>query len=267
MKVQKRIITPEVAIELLQKNNSNRKLDKVRVLLYTKQMKEGKWKEDTAETIKFSKNGVLLDGQHRLEAIVKSGVTQTMWFASDMDESVFDVLDTGKSRSAGDVFSALKIKNYYEVAATISAYHLLNNNLVVCGASKSTKLTNAEILEIYNESPEYWQTVIKFSINWNKQFSKILPISFIGSHYALVNDIDSNDALLFFNQLCYGTEFTNNSIYLLRKKFTDDKISHAKISPNLKSIFLIKVWNAFRTNKEFKILRYDPLMENNIRPI
>lgn len=70
-------ITPELAEAMLGKNHSNRRLRKQAVLMYAKDMKEGRW-ELTHQGIAFDKNGDLVDGQHRLKAIVDSGVTVRM---------------------------------------------------------------------------------------------------------------------------------------------------------------------------------------------
>ena len=62
-----------LALELLKANSTNRELRNHVVEGYVDQMKKGQWREDTGETIKISKTGRLLDGQHRLNAIVKFG--------------------------------------------------------------------------------------------------------------------------------------------------------------------------------------------------
>lgn len=75
MQVDIVLITPELAEELLRKNTENfRSLDVARVEVYAKAMRAGKW-ELNGESIKISHDEVLLDGQTRLHAIVRSGVS------------------------------------------------------------------------------------------------------------------------------------------------------------------------------------------------
>jgi hypothetical protein len=71
---------------------------------YAQDILAGRWKEDTGEVIKVSKSGIVLDGQHRLYAIVKANTPIFLHIAYGIDDSVSDVLDTGSVRSASDVF-------------------------------------------------------------------------------------------------------------------------------------------------------------------
>jgi hypothetical protein len=63
------LITPEMAKEMLKKNVSNRAIRKVVVKGYADDMLAGAWRT-THQGIAFNSNGDLVDGQHRLSAIV-----------------------------------------------------------------------------------------------------------------------------------------------------------------------------------------------------
>ena len=63
MTITQERITPEMAKEYLGMNTDNyRKLNNGRVLTYSADMKNGKWQMN-GESIKFSENGALMDGQ------------------------------------------------------------------------------------------------------------------------------------------------------------------------------------------------------------
>ncbi len=70
-------ISPELAAEWLSKNTFNRTLSRRSVDTYAADMRAGAW-ELTHQGIAFGADGVLVDGQHRLHAIVKAGVTIKM---------------------------------------------------------------------------------------------------------------------------------------------------------------------------------------------
>jgi hypothetical protein len=76
--------------------------------------------EMTGDTIKFSADGILLDGQHRLEACVKSVHPFTSHVVFGLDKKIFDVLDQGHKRTPGDVLAKDGIADYSTVAAAIS---------------------------------------------------------------------------------------------------------------------------------------------------
>jgi hypothetical protein len=69
-------ITPEMAAKYLERNNSNRKINKGRVTVYAKDMIDNNWTDGSP--IGFFADGDLADGQHRLLAIVESGVPVVM---------------------------------------------------------------------------------------------------------------------------------------------------------------------------------------------
>lgn len=93
-------ITPELASEFLRKNTINRNIREKRVNQYVKEMQEGKW-ELNGESIKFNDKGELIDGQHRLSAIAKSGMTIEMCVVKDVPSTV-TILDRGSGRSTAD---------------------------------------------------------------------------------------------------------------------------------------------------------------------
>lgn len=86
------IITPSVAKAYLEKNIANyRRIDKYRVACYAKEMANGTW-QNNGEAIKFGKDGQLLDGQHRLTAIIRSGACVGMYVIRDVDATLFDCI-------------------------------------------------------------------------------------------------------------------------------------------------------------------------------
>lgn len=95
-------ITPEIAREWMARNIGNRPASQAHVAKLEKAILEGHWKM-TGDPIRFSKTGKLLDGQHRLQAILNSGKTVTCVVMSDLDDEIFDVLDSGKGRQKSDV--------------------------------------------------------------------------------------------------------------------------------------------------------------------
>ncbi|MGS0546553.1 hypothetical protein ACU8WE_28970 [Pseudomonas parakoreensis] len=95
-------VTPEVARAWLERNTGNRSASMAHVAKLEKTIRDGGWKM-TGDPIRFSKGGSLLDGQHRLHAILQSGIAVTCVVMRGFDESIFDVLDSGKGRQKSDV--------------------------------------------------------------------------------------------------------------------------------------------------------------------
>lgn len=101
MKAEVQTITPELAKLYLGHNESNRTLRRTRVMQYAHDMKEGKWNL-TGQGITFGRDGNLLDGQHRLNAVIVAGVPVNFLVVTDAD--VVPTYDCGLSRSIVDRF-------------------------------------------------------------------------------------------------------------------------------------------------------------------
>lgn len=95
-------VTPEVARQWLSANVNNRPVRRGRVSGYARDMAAGAWAL-SPQGIAFDVNGNLMDGQHRLLAVIEAGVTVKMLVWFDVPQIVRDVLDIGDPRELRDV--------------------------------------------------------------------------------------------------------------------------------------------------------------------
>lgn len=256
LEFKRQLITPSIAAQYLEANISNRSVKQPVVKQYANDMASGKWKEDTAECIKVSQTGIILDGQHRLMAVIKSNTSVFFYVATGLNDEVFDVIDTGSSRNASDTFRVKGIKRENSMPSIISMYNLLllgrKNKL-----QKGIKSTNAALIEQYYLDENFWQNVAAQSFNWYLSFAKILAPSYIGGFYAFFIKLNDEKAEEFMKQLTTGIGITNDSILYLRNKLMQDKMSVRKMQPTIKIALIIKTWNHFVTNKNVKLLKYN----------
>ncbi len=96
-------ITPELAHQLLSTNYEFQRIRKdQRVRAMALDMKEGRWNEEIWQPIRFTKDGVLIDGQHRLSAVIESGCSIWMGVQNDLSIKDFEFIDLGAKRTAAD---------------------------------------------------------------------------------------------------------------------------------------------------------------------
>jgi hypothetical protein len=111
-------ITPETARQYLALKARNRPLKKEHVARLAADMQAGRW-DMTGEAIKF--NGTsLVDGQHRLEACVKSGCEFTTLVVRGLNTAAAKVMDSGVKRGVADamrMFGDSPIPSANQVAA------------------------------------------------------------------------------------------------------------------------------------------------------
>ena len=113
-------IDPKVAEELLKLSNTkNRPKQWKHAARLGVAVSEDDY-ELTGDTIKFSKSGVLLDGQHRLDGGVKGKAPLLTHVVFGLNDDVFDILDQGKKRTAGDILGLCKIPEPVMVAGAIA---------------------------------------------------------------------------------------------------------------------------------------------------
>lgn len=101
VKVSVELVTPAIAEKWLNANKTNRKLRPGRAEQYAADMIACRWTECIAP-IAFYDDGDLADGQHRLWAIVDSGIAQTFTIHRGLSREAGLNIDTGLGRSLVD---------------------------------------------------------------------------------------------------------------------------------------------------------------------
>lgn len=102
MKTELIKITPKLAAEWLSKTPEfQRKVRSETVDSYARDMLYGRWAV-THQAIAFDVSGRLIDGQHRLHAIVKAGVSITMLVTTGAPSDSYGHVDLGLKRSVID---------------------------------------------------------------------------------------------------------------------------------------------------------------------
>jgi len=113
------LVTPAQAAHWLKyNNNANRPFSKSHMYRFSLAMTRGAWKT-TQDTISFDFNDNLANGQHRLAAIVHSGVTLSLMICRGADPANFPFIDRVKPRGASDALSLMGISNSVIVASTV----------------------------------------------------------------------------------------------------------------------------------------------------
>lgn len=101
MKIERVVVTIEIAVEWLKTSKKNRPLRVGFISQLVREMRAGLFHE-TPEPIMFDEDGALCDGHHRLNAIVKAGVTLPLWVARGVPRSSVPHINRGIPRSLGD---------------------------------------------------------------------------------------------------------------------------------------------------------------------
>ena len=236
------LIGPAEAQALLDMNIKNyRPHDKKRVSIYSREMSRGRW-DQNGETIKIAKSGILLDGQHRLMAIVRCGLTFKMLVVREI-ESDGKTMDRGKPRTIAQWCR----QEGYKHATTLPS--VARNVLFHTKGSwgKAHFQTNEVVdSELYDFIKLHHGRMIE-CITAANVAKKIVPPSFLATVLFVGCDgkdpHDIEEAMWFVKALQDGEGLTSQDAALHFRNRMLTETPQTKISLFLKRALLTMAWN------------------------
>jgi len=268
--MSKVIITPEIASKFLDYNISNRPMSQRTVDRYIEEMKNGDW-EYNGESIKISKDGNVIDGQHRLKAIVLSGITIETELVDNLDPKVSSKIDVGKKRSLSDTIHIAGYKYHVETAAITRHLWFWFNYGYEYGCRQHSHISNLKGLEFYEKYKRRIDKALEFCVPY-KNKHKILPapLSTLTFTYLILSTIDTREAQEFIDKLierhyCY----TRSPILALHAllKGPDRLIFRGSVNSCyyiLDAIFT--AWNLFRNKQRVDKMTFKQKLQKVTQP-
>lgn len=248
-------IGPALAEALLVRNISNRPENKANLAKIVQAMVANEWKYD-AKTISFDKYGHLLDGQHRLKGIVKSGKTLPFKVTTGFNPEIFAIMDIGKTRTGSDVLAIAGVENYKLCAQTANFIYQFIRGSISINASKDsrTALSHSELLKFVEVKP-----LLKESVSFNVKRKRaqgvaVLPAYMVSGLYFLFAEKSKADAEKFITSLLTGEELSATSpIFHLRNRLVNSKYDKTKRLQHNEIVKLVIVaWNKYRAGSKVK---------------
>lgn len=233
------VVTPDLAEKWLSVNEHNRpkKPDHVRNL--ARAMKDGRWVLN-GETIKIAVDGRLIDGQHRLQACVDSGMPFETFIIFGLPFEVFRTVDDGRKRTAADTLAIDHVKN--SAAAAGAARWLVNIRSGGWNIS-SVKLTTDEIVNVITNSPGFDESIAAVLPCRN-----IIASALAGALHYLFSEKSRAEANCFFADLASGADLAStDAVFVLREWLLKDRLAKAKLTKEEICVMTIRAWVHRRT--------------------
>jgi hypothetical protein len=159
-------VTPADAHRYLSNMVNNRPQSQFAISAYVSEMLSGRWAV-TGQGLIFDPAGRLLDGQHRLLAVIKSNVTIKTTATYGIDPGTFSLMDGMHKRTASDV---LGCKNATSTAAGLKLiYQELNGGY----NSKTKAMRPRDAVTLLDQFPAIQDSAS--AIAGNSKLTKILP--------------------------------------------------------------------------------------------
>ena len=151
MTSQVETITPEMAEALIGASGAveNRSVRGPAVTMLAGAIERGEWVLN-GESIVIDEHGILLDGQHRLHAVVRAGVSIRTIVVRGVPREAMITLDIGRARTIGDNLTVRGVRNANQVGATARWLWTFEAGDF---RGVQARLTNTQSLDMVEERP------------------------------------------------------------------------------------------------------------------
>lgn len=263
------LVTPAMAENWLISNIGNRPLDMDRVNGFLDQMRKGEWMLST-DSIGFDTNGKLVNGQHRLNAVVRYGKPVQFLVSTGIQPEAFTVIDTGKNRTPGDILGIGGFSSPAHKAGIcrfVMAYK--KGKVITIKASvRESGITNQEILHYAETHTEKLEEAYEVSTRVRKKFRVGLAPREVGGLYWLFAEFSKGDALKFFELYASGENMSSrHPVLTLRNKFIQESTSQRKYGMRDRLAWAILAWNKFRKGGDMTRIRWNGETDDFPKPI
>lgn len=236
------MISPSMAERWLKVNLKNRRMKPHSVAMYAADMANGDWQWN-GSAIVFDEDGGLIDGQNRLQAIIRSDKSIVSMVVRGLPRLRQRTIDTGSKRSVAD---DLKIAGKLNVNAIGATAKLLC--AVVRGFASGNSFSKAQVHRMIDAHPDLEEAVRRAS---TKQIKKInVPVVAAWYYCAkfLLQDDAADEAL---EVLETGrARFEGDAIQAFMMRFIGDSKS---ITRN-ERLRLAGLWTLFKAFDDSKML-------------
>lgn len=240
-------ITPEYAERTLQTANpNNRNLNKANVQKLAGAIERGEWRLN-GEPLIFSSDDVLIDGQHRMAAVAQAGIPTPFLVVRGVESEAMTTIDTGRSRSAGDVLRMDGKDNTFILAAAARLlfawehYGKLSTRLKV-------QPTNPQLLDVVREHPG-----LEECVKLVRQHTPRISGYAVAFYYLAWRASDEDEVNAFMEGLLGGLGLGRDDPRLLWRERVLGGVG-TRLDSDLVNLGLIKVWNLWRAGKPAKRL-------------
>ena len=241
-------VTPEIAARWLKRNTRNRTVRPQTVGRYARDMRAGKWHLD-GSPIKFGPDGALLDGQHRLAAVVESGVTILTAVAAGIDPAAQAVMDTGRGRTAADALSLGGEDNATQLAAAARLGVLADRN----DLSDNGEVSHEEIASYVADNPD-----LRYAVTYAKGLARKAdcPPAVVAYSFMVLARLDAFEATRFWMAAAdkVGLE-PGDPVIAMTNRFAEARRSRERLPRAVYLSAIYRTWNHRRAGKTLRQLK------------
>lgn len=209
-------------------------------------MLEGRWFEN-GDVIRLAPDGELLDGMHRLSAIIRANCRITLWVAFNVPKESMGSIDAGSARSFSDYLKMSgEHRNVLQASVTRRLDYWYRGFRYQWGGGKSIQsIIVLRDLHARRRDDIRYGTKIGDDISRKTQFLRATAAALF---FILTSDIDAEAATVFKDGVLDGENLSqDNPISALRRRLLG--YSANKLSDEERLAMFINAWNLWRAEK------------------
>lgn len=246
-------VTPEMAEKMLTVNfDRNRPINQVTVRRYALAMTEGRWLKNS-DAIAVTSEGKMINGQHRLSAIILSGMTVPLAVMLEVDPKLAPVIDRGKSNTPGNALHKAGYDHANILAPMIQFILRYEESVQGKGNRKKMKLSGVKhfdeqvLIRRIEQDPSIMESAafvdkeeIRKGVRCIANISQVAFLHYMGSK--------ANRPLVeaFIISLATGEGLEAGSpILALRRRMYDAKALGRKIDEQTSLGLLVRAWRSY----------------------
>lgn len=246
-------VTPSMARRWLGSNLNNRPLRDRRIAKYADDMLNGRW-TFAGDPIRFDSDGNLIDGQHRLYALILAEMPSvTFLVIRGLPPEAQTVMDQGAKRTPGDQLAMRGYKNAQATAASVKQFLLWERGLLFRDAKRAIEISSPQIEQWCGEHPESVANLVASHGRIRQAGGR--P-SVAGAAFLIFESVDPEAAATFFHLLATGAGTEGHPITTLDRKLRRQERMGLKVPARDELASFIQAWNAWREQRTInKFLR------------
>jgi hypothetical protein len=242
-------VDPPTARRWLEANKRNRPILATAVERYRRDMAAGQW-IFTADPLRFSASGMLLDGQHRLTALsmLDDSITITMLVIRGLPEDTQLFMDQGVKRTPGAQLALLGVKNANHVASAARLFIVWQSGLMFRDTSVAGLITSAQIQAWVADNADLVE--LEHELHGKLSLVDGAPSVSTAAAFSFAR-VDRDEAINFISLLASGADlYEGHPILTLDKRLRRIRKEGIKVSNRDLLAFFVQAWNAWRDGRQ-----------------
>lgn len=259
-------IYPDLAGHIVEElNGINRPRSSKKISEYIEALEKDRWPV-TGATIVFSKQGYLLDGQHRLQASKISGIPLRTFVVFGIDAGAFTMIDIGRKRTNMDAFHIEHVPNSRVAAKAIRWLHILQSDPL----DRGVQISNDDAIRLYRDESKIDRKLFDECVEKaiviekeTKQRRFAMPSGSMSALLYLFALKSRKDADAFARLFVHNKGVAKPVMTQISKVMST---SGGRIKETFRNAMVVIAWNAFRSGKNCTAKMLDWASEKNPFP-